>query len=507
MYILLLALLALPLPLHGMEHKGEAKASTKAVPAHAAHQSTVSLPAAAVARLRGLESLAPKDLETTKALGGAQAKPKDESKEENIYFDLTYEKFLAGYKGFMEVQKKLLSNKEEWLDNSPIKFPSEEFQAYVQKVVVPAGSSIFLLGDLHGDMNALNEFITKLRGDGILSSEGKIIAANTYIIFAGDYTDRGPNGAEVLATLLHLKMNNPTQVLMARGNHESVDQNKSGDVCLYEEFKKKFGDKAEAAFALLPALYNSLPAAILIGTANADDVVNYMLCCHGTPEVRHDLQPFLASKYQYARIIKNDLPTVLAALTEQQESNYYFSDKPSDGTFIVLADKLNQKEFTEAIDYLWGDLQADPKKGTQMTTDNPDRGCALTLRYGERLIRGLMQIFSSEKAHIKAIFRAHQHNDTHPTLCDPENHGCARQPWESPVFTTIGAPGIINMPVICCALEITTHASFDQWQMTQHYLELLGKNLTWTADTLRLTRWKNDFDPEWQDGATEDEPS
>ena len=45
---------------------------------------------------------------------------------------------------------------------------------------------------------------------------------NTYMVFLGDYTDRGNYGIEVLYTMLRLKLANPEQVFMARGNHEDI---------------------------------------------------------------------------------------------------------------------------------------------------------------------------------------------------------------------------------------------------------------------------------------------
>ena len=50
----------------------------------------------------------------------------------------------------------------------------------------------------------------------------RLAKPNNYMVFLGDYTDRGNYGIEVLYTLLRLKLANPEHVFMARGNHEDV---------------------------------------------------------------------------------------------------------------------------------------------------------------------------------------------------------------------------------------------------------------------------------------------
>ena len=76
-------------------------------------------------------------------------------------------------------------------------------------------------GDLHGDIHSLNTWLRHLNQEGVL--EGfRIASSKDHMVFLGDYTDRGSYGVEVMYVLMRLKVENPDQVWMARGNHEDI---------------------------------------------------------------------------------------------------------------------------------------------------------------------------------------------------------------------------------------------------------------------------------------------
>lgn len=72
--------------------------------------------------------------------------------------------------------------------------------------------TLTVVGDLHGDLESFNKILKNW-------NEKK----NNYIIFLGDYADRGENGLEIIEKLEELK--DKENVVLLKGNHEDYDEN------------------------------------------------------------------------------------------------------------------------------------------------------------------------------------------------------------------------------------------------------------------------------------------
>ena len=79
----------------------------------------------------------------------------------------------------------------------------------------PVGNAV-IVGDLHGDLESLLHILKNSR---IIQRLEK--SACVYLIFLGDYGDRGNLSTEVIFTVLELRLHFPLQVTLMRGNHES----------------------------------------------------------------------------------------------------------------------------------------------------------------------------------------------------------------------------------------------------------------------------------------------
>ncbi|MBL0215066.1 MAG: serine/threonine protein phosphatase [Myxococcales bacterium] len=70
----------------------------------------------------------------------------------------------------------------------------------------------FAIGDIHGDLAALDKLFTRLPE----------LDAEDTIVFLGDYIDRGPDSAGVVARVRQLMTDGPAKVIALRGNHEDA---------------------------------------------------------------------------------------------------------------------------------------------------------------------------------------------------------------------------------------------------------------------------------------------
>ncbi len=124
--------------------------------------------------------------------------------------------------------------------------------------VKPHGEAL-IVGDLHGDLESLftilkeSNFIQKIeRGD------------DAFLIFLGDYGDRGEYSKEVYYTILKLKLAFPTQIILMRGNHEGPSDLLASPHDLPLEFQMKFGNEWEDAYSKIQNLFNCLYNAVTI---------------------------------------------------------------------------------------------------------------------------------------------------------------------------------------------------------------------------------------------------
>jgi serine/threonine protein phosphatase 1 len=70
----------------------------------------------------------------------------------------------------------------------------------------------FAIGDIHGDIDALRVLLSRLPD----------LRKSDTLVFVGDYLDRGPSSAEVVALLRGLPEETPAKVITLRGNHEDA---------------------------------------------------------------------------------------------------------------------------------------------------------------------------------------------------------------------------------------------------------------------------------------------
>ena len=124
--------------------------------------------------------------------------------------------------------------------------------------VPPRGEST-VVGDLHGDLESLvhilgdSGFVEKARGD-----------EDSYLVFLGDYGDRGPSSPEVYYVILKLKELFPENVVLMRGNHEGPEDLLAYPHDLPINLQRKFGESGLSIHRKLGRLFDYLYNAVLV---------------------------------------------------------------------------------------------------------------------------------------------------------------------------------------------------------------------------------------------------
>lgn len=162
----------------------------------------------------------------------------------------------------------------ECLDVLPkINFP-------IQAMIIHPDSRLFVIGDIHSSLDNLFAQIQKMREKGcFVSNTSLMLKPHTYLICTGDFVDRGMRGTEVLTCVMGLKVLNPKNVFLCRGNHEIeqmadefgflgnkavLGQHSVSDLGLHFSGKKDF----EKVRASCICLFAQLPLAVFLGIRN-----------------------------------------------------------------------------------------------------------------------------------------------------------------------------------------------------------------------------------------------
>lgn len=133
-------------------------------------------------------------------------------------------------------------------------------QVEEQLVRLQAKGEAIVVGDLHGDLDSLMYI---LKNSHFLEKARR--RKYEYLIFLGDYGDRGNSSPEVYYVILKLKETFPDKVLLLKGNHEGPSDLMPSPHDLPTQLSEKYGSKATAAIYLeLRNLFGKLSNAVII---------------------------------------------------------------------------------------------------------------------------------------------------------------------------------------------------------------------------------------------------
>lgn len=328
--------------------------------------------------------------------------------------NFSYEEFLKALVAFKLTMEQSIDMQpaawahEEIMPEDFFNLETALFTPYVQKAVIPTGSTVSFHGDLHGDAQSLVKYIRKLNDDEYMDGF-RIIKDDFYMVFLGDYVDRGSYGAEVIYTILRLKIANPENVFMVRGNHEDKLINRAYGFA--GELKAKF---PQAKQDLIYNMYNMLPVALYIGSGS--DAIDFIECCHGGKEIGFiPSTSFLCDTHiKYERIFSLERKSNMQLLLSKISLSPDIAISPENiarGTNerIYLTDKRSFE--TGDLGYLWSDyiIEKNPQyKNKKYMIARGDR----SYLYSKALVTAINTHINSLIVPHKVVanFRAHQHD-------------------------------------------------------------------------------------------------
>ncbi len=271
------------------------------------------------------------------------------------------------------------------------------FQPFALKLNVPARAEVILHGDFHGDVRSLVATLTALNAAGYLRGF-ELARSDVYMVFLGDYTDRGMQGVEVLYTLFRLKLANPDRVFLLRGNHE--DLSLAQNYGFLSEGNAKYGRSFNAAKVL--RTYDFFPTVLYLGSGT-----NYLQCNHGGMEPGYDPRVLLdapgGQRFQLlgplhqARFAREH-PRWVAALsrTERAVVTEHFKD------FVPQSPVV-----PGTLGFMWNDFSL--AKGEAALAFDALRPA---LVFGEDAVKNYLAAASTDRNQLRAVFRAHQHSSS-----------------------------------------------------------------------------------------------
>ncbi len=339
-----------------------------------------------------------------------------------------------------------LLTKQSWVNTNPfLKITTHSFKPFAQKLIVPNGSQVAFFGDLHGNVHALCALLHTLITDGYLDSNLQITKNNFYMIFLGDYVDRGLYGVEVIYLLLKLYLANPDRIILVRGNHEDRDLNAA--MGFEQELKSKFGSFSTH---FVYQIYDFMPCVLYLGTQSGE----FAQCCHGGLEAGFNARQLLAHKkpIAYQSIEKLERKRAIQKLTPSIKLQLLKHIPTHE-----ICDFIPQKPTMPlTLGFLWHDFV---EQGNDPIQYNAERGW----KYGKDVTEQLLLQQNTDTAKICGVFRAHQHYGHMLEML--KNHKGIFSLWDGIVYTFLSAPlAGTDFSYASCGIVTTAH-SFADWTL------------------------------------------
>lgn len=268
-----------------------------------------------------------------------------------------------------------------------------------QGIIIPAGSTMIVLGDLKGDYNALKgHFVDSIKKGYI--NEKYQLKSNCYLIALGNYGGQGGHSQEIITLLLTVQQRNPGRVFLLHGDAEdlaSAKELKNDWLAPYSGSQKSVY-LAELAWLKLALLFKLMPRVLVAGlrfpSTHSYDIV---LFCHKVPDEGSFSPEFIDSLLESHINSRYKTPFLL---NYRKTSARCDDKKPTSTTMLAEFVKFIKKFGSKGTASSWYQYCICALiKGSQPTLDGIMRSADLvrwkSLKWGKRYeIEGKCQVIS-----------------------------------------------------------------------------------------------------------------
>lgn len=282
---------------------------------------------------------------------------------------------------------------------------------------------------------------------------------------------------------MRLKITNPDQVILVRGNHEDISIcSQYGFISeLQGKFADAFSEVRNRIVRKLQKFYELLPVVAYLGCQENEHTYNFLQCCHGGIEIGFNPQSLLASNDKQYQLLGE-----LQQATQCLQLRKFLPKKCNMLSYLTLQHSCKNHIPVEPASFdhpwngfMWNDFQ--PFAYSNLLVQE-GRG----IKYSKEMSDAVLQLASSSTHRVCGIMRAHQHNQTNtdPLMREMlESYGVARHwsnnreisfnPWQGIVCTLLLSPdssvalrlGGFKGFNFDTTLFITTAPLFTKWNM------------------------------------------
>ncbi|KKP35877.1 MAG: hypothetical protein UR26_C0002G0179 [candidate division TM6 bacterium GW2011_GWF2_32_72] len=319
-----------------------------------------------------------------------------------------------------------LNGGEDWID----------YDSYAGALVFSENSKIVVFSDLHGDVHKFVNILSRLFFDDLISDDF-VLVKGIYFLFLGDYVDRGWYGDLVLYLIEKLKIINPDNVILLKGNHDInvgqpwylegftfsgpeleellnnlyYEENESDHekirvvdlTKIYDNFDEKHLDDLADYFTYF---HEKLFATFFIGfKSNNSKKIQFIQCVHGGVNLNCDFESLLNDAIKKSgKIVSRPIEISINACEQVQDC--YGNAFPD--SVQAFYDRL---EDDESKPFVWGDFLLDNQRVDDLAVNLKKMVEDRCVVYDSEIINAYLDSKVTAKFEITNILRGHQHHD------------------------------------------------------------------------------------------------